>query len=159
MPTKTRPPLEPHPNKKLRDLMATSPRWSLPEKEPKVDGFKLSTAALPTDSASRKLLPIFWGVLAYFPAAFAAIADVSRVGNDKHNPGQPLHWARGKGGNNLDEALRHLAESVADKFDVDGQRHLAKAAWRINAALQLEIEEDAALGIPMTKTPGITYDD
>lgn len=119
--------------------------------------FTISKTGLPTDSASRKLIPVFTGFLAYFPAACAAGADVSRVGNDKHNPGQPLHWARGKGGNSVDEIVRHLMDSTVEKFDVDGQRHLAKAFWRMGAYLQLQIEEDEKLGIPMTKSAGVKY--
>ena len=30
-----------------------------------------------------------------------------------------------------------------EEFDTDGQRHMAKAAWRALAALQKEIEEEA----------------
>jgi hypothetical protein len=116
-----------------------------------------SSSGLPDDSASRKMIPLFWGCLAYFPGAFAALADVSFVGNEKHNPGQELHWARGKGGNNLDECVRHLVDALKEKFDTDGQRHLAKAFWRLGAALQLEIEEDEKQGIPMTKNPRIKY--
>jgi hypothetical protein len=33
--------------------------------------------------------------------------------------------------------------------DTDGQRHMAKAAWRILAALQIEMEE--ALGLPISR--------
>jgi hypothetical protein len=106
-----------------------------------------SLVVLPINAAERKNLPLFTGCLKYFPSALIAVCDVSRVGNDQHNPGQPLHWARGKGGNNFDELVRHLME--AGKFDSDGRRHLAKSAWRVLAALQLEIEEDAAKGIPL----------
>lgn len=90
----------------------------------------------------RKATPIYSGVLAYFPDALAAVAEVSRLGNDQHNPGQPLHWARGKSTDQMDSATRHMIDSRKDRFDTDGGRHLAKAAWRILAQLQLEIEEE-----------------
>ncbi len=48
---------------------------------------------LPTDSDERKEIPIFSGVMNYFPLALAAVARHSKRGNDKHNPGQPLHWS------------------------------------------------------------------
>ena len=51
---------------------------------------------LPTDYKARKDLPIFDGVLMYFPDAIAAVAAVSAAGNAQHNPGEKLHWAREK---------------------------------------------------------------
>lgn len=93
---------------------------------------------LPTTAPERKQLPIFNGVMRYFPDAIAAIAEVSRVGNDQHNPGQPLHWDRSKSTDELDALARHLLD--AGTLDVDGIRHSAKVAWRALANLQKEIE-------------------
>jgi hypothetical protein len=62
---------------------------------------------LPTDSRERKEVPVFSGVLAYAPAALAGIARVSKLGNDKHNPGEPLHHARGKSADHPDCITRH----------------------------------------------------
>lgn len=101
--------------------------------------------SLPTDDKARKALPIFDGVLMYFPDALLAVAEVSRIGNDQHNPGQPLHWARGKSMNQYDTALRHMVDHrLGARYDSDSARHLAKAAWRVLAALQLDIEAEAA---------------
>lgn len=101
---------------------------------------------LPTDPAERKKYPIFSGVLAYFPDAIAAVARVSWEGNNQHNPGEPLHWARGKSRDQEDTLMRHLMESgggnVGTGRDSDGQLHSAKAAWRALAKLQLEIEAE-----------------
>jgi hypothetical protein len=102
---------------------------------------------LPTDPKARKGIPICTGVLDYFPLALAEVAKVSKAGNDQHNPGQPLHWARGKSTDFADTILRHMIERGT--VDTDGQRHTAKAAWRILAALQIELEE--ALGKPMSR--------
>lgn len=77
-------------------------------------------------------------MLDYFPAAIVAVSEVSRVGNDQHNPGQPLHWARGKSSDHADCITRHLLERGAK--DVDGVRHSAKLAWRALALLQEELE-------------------
>ena len=98
---------------------------------------------LPTDYKARKDSPVYSGVLRYFPLALIAVADVSRVGNDQHNPGEPLHWAREKSTDELDAATRHLME--AGTRDSDGVRHSAKLAWRALANLQKEIERDGEL--------------
>lgn len=92
----------------------------------------------PTDPKERKTFPVFSGVLKYFPDAIAAVSHVSYVGNEQHNPGEPLHWARGKSMDQEDTLLRHLME--AGSLDSDGIRHSAKVVWRALAMLQLEIE-------------------
>jgi dATP/dGTP diphosphohydrolase len=98
---------------------------------------------LPKDNKARKALPIFDGVLMYFPDAIAAVAEVSRIGNEQHNPGEPLHWARGKSMDQMNTAVRHLMDhGTGTRHDSDGARHLAKAAWRVLAALQLDIEAE-----------------
>jgi hypothetical protein len=94
---------------------------------------------LPTDAHARKGVPIFSGVLMYFPDAIAAVAACSQRGNDKHNPGQPLHWDRAKSTDEHDALVRHLME--AGTIDTDGIRHSAKVAWRALAALQKELED------------------
>lgn len=93
---------------------------------------------LPTDAKERKNCPITTGVLDYFPDAIAEIARLSVVGNEQHNPGEPLHWARGKSTDQADCIARHLIER--GKIDVDGMRHSTKMAWRALALLQLELE-------------------
>jgi hypothetical protein len=95
-----------------------------------------------TDPAARKALPVASGVLDYFPAALVEIAKVSKAGNDQHNPGQPLHWARGKSMDQGDTLIRHFLERGT--IDSDGLRHSAKMAWRALALLQIELEEAGA---------------
>lgn len=99
---------------------------------------------LPTDDKDRKAIPIFDGFLMYFPLACMAVAEVSRVGNDQHNPGEPLHWARNKSTDQFNTALRHMMDhGLGNRKDDDGKTwHLAKAAWRTLAALELAIEEE-----------------
>lgn len=97
-----------------------------------------TVAGLPTDAAKRKGVPIYSGFIRYFPLAVAAVAELSRIGNDQHNPGQPLHWAREKSGDELDAAARHLVE--AGTIDTDGVRHSTKFAWRAMANLEKELE-------------------
>jgi hypothetical protein len=103
--------------------------------------FEPGTGTLPTDSADRKAVPIASGVLDYFPAALVEVARVSKAGNDKHNPGEPLHHARGKSTDHADSLLRHLVDR--GKVDEEtGQRHSAEVAWRALALLQQELEDE-----------------
>jgi hypothetical protein len=104
---------------------------------------KETEAHLPTTPESRKALPVFSGVLKYFPDAIVAIAELSRIGNDQHNPGQPLLWDRSKSTDELDALARHLLD--AGTLDTDSVRHSTKVAWRALANLQKEIEEDRKL--------------
>jgi hypothetical protein len=96
--------------------------------------------ALPSDAKLRKALPITTGVLDYFPDALAEVAMVSVVGNEQHNPGQPLHWAKEKSTDEADCIVRHLIQRGT--IDTDGMRHSAKVAWRALALLQREIEAE-----------------
>lgn len=96
--------------------------------------------SLPTDAKTRKNMPIATGVLDYFPLALAAVAEVSRIGNEQHNPGQPLHWDRSKSTDEADCLIRHFIERGT--FDTDGARHSAKTAWRALALLEKEIENE-----------------
>ena len=95
---------------------------------------------LVTVAQKRKNTPVFSGVLNYFPDALREVARCSKVGNDQHNAGQPLHWDRSKSTDELDALTRHLLE--AGTIDTDGVRHSAKVAWRALANLQKEIEKD-----------------
>jgi hypothetical protein len=65
---------------------------------------------LGTDSSARKDIPVTSGVLKYAPAAIAGVAKISKAGNDKHNPGQPLHHARGKSTDHSDCIVRHTMD-------------------------------------------------
>lgn len=106
---------------------------------------KYDLPILPTKAADRKAAPIASGVLAYFPLAMIAVAQVSKIGNDQHNPGSPLHWDRSKSTDEDDALARHSVDrAMGIKFDTDGTRHSAKRAWRALAALEKELEADLA---------------
>lgn len=94
------------------------------------------------EAQERKNTPVYSGVLAYFPDALKEISKVSKAGNDQHNPGQPLHWAREKSTDQLDCVARHLIDHSTNPIDTDGQRHLAKVCWRALAQLQLDLENE-----------------
>jgi len=104
-------------------------------------------------SKERKETPIFSGVLNYFPLAIAAVAHQSYKGNEKHNPGQPLHWSREKSADHLDCATRHMmtpreidvdivCEQTGEILEVgSGQPHIVAAVWRLLAQAELILEE------------------
>jgi len=103
---------------------------------------------MPEDASERKRVPIGTGLLDYFPAACAYIARISLAGNEQHNPGEPLHWARGKSNDHWDCISRHGMQRGT--FDVDvfpgtneRIRHTGKLAWRALAMLQEELEAAA----------------
>lgn len=116
------------------------------------------------DYKGRKNLPIFDMMTGYFPKALREVTRVCVGGNVQHNPGEPLHWSRGKSTDQLNTAVRHLIDhklgEVFDESDtpeilaavnavgdLEDERlyHLAKAAWRVLAALELTIEEQEKL--------------
>jgi len=104
-------------------------------------------------SEERKEYPVTRGVLDYFPDALALVSHLSWAGNEKHNPGQTLHWARSKGGDNPDCIGRHLIERDGSDFISleDGRRieiaHRVAIAWRALAELQLWAEQEYSLGM------------
>jgi len=108
----------------------------------------------PTGAADRKKYPVGTGVLDYFSSALAEVSRVSFVGNEQHNPGQPLHWARGKSTDQADTMIRHFMER--GKIDIDGMRHSAKMAWRALALLQEELEAEGAPIARGSKSPEVT---
>lgn len=97
----------------------------------------MSDVTLPTDAKARKAIPLARGVLDYFPNALAAVAELSRIGNEQHNPGQPMHWAKEKSTDHADCILRHMADRGT--LDTDKVRHSTKIAWRGLANLEIEI--------------------
>lgn len=94
----------------------------------------------PTESEKRKAQPMATGLLDYFPDALAAVAQLSKHGNDKHNPGQALHWSREKSNDHADCIMRHLKDRGT--WDVDNDcLHDVAVAWRSLALAQLAIEK------------------
>lgn len=88
---------------------------------------------------ARKDFPLFSGCIDYFPDALLLVARLSKIGNDKHNPGQPLHWSKDKSPDHADCLARHLLDH--GEIDPDtGLSHTVSVAWRALALLQTEIE-------------------
>jgi len=92
------------------------------------------------EQADRKTMPVFSGVLQYFPDAIREVAKTSWIGNQQHHPNKPLHWDRSKSSDELDALTRHLME--VGTIDTDGIRHSAKVCWRALANLQKELEKE-----------------
>jgi hypothetical protein len=97
---------------------------------------------LPTDAKAREEFPVATGSLDYFPKAIAEVALLSKIANEQHNPGEPMHWSKGKSTDHANKLLRHFMER--GKRDSDGMRHRAKVAWRALADLEMEIEAEEA---------------
>lgn len=104
------------------------------------------STSLPESAEDRNGMPIADGVLYYFPNALAEISRISKFGNDQHNPGQDMHWSRGKSTDHANKIIRHLID--AGKTDAHGNRHSAFVAWRALALLQEELERDLNLPLP-----------
>lgn len=87
-------------------------------------------------SAERKGMPVFTGVLKYFPNALKEVSKCSQAGNDQHHPNTPLHWDMNKSTDELDALTRHLIDHSVNPVDTDGILHLTKVAWRALAGLE-----------------------
>lgn len=98
-----------------------------------------------TTSSERKTYPMAAGLLDYFPDALAEVSRISYLGNQKHNPGQPMHHSRGKSADHADCIIRHLVGRGG--FDGD-TRESAALAWRALALLQEELEREHDLPMP-----------
>jgi len=90
----------------------------------------------------RKGFPVYSGFIKYFPRAILAVARLSKIANDQHNPGEELHWAKEKSTDEADALMRHLIDDIiSDKVDTDGVMHLTKVSWRAMALLERRLEK------------------
>lgn len=97
-----------------------------------------------SESQQRKETPIYSGPMTYFPLALAAVARLCFKANEKHNPGERLHWSRHKSTDHKDCIARHLlaAGTLDEEFD---ELHDVALTWR--AMANLELAEEKRLGI------------
>jgi hypothetical protein len=108
---------------------------------------------LPEGAAERKARPLVSGCVDYFSAALAEVSLLSVLGNEQHNPGEPMHHARGKSTDHADCIMRHLVDrgshyEVTIKGVTHKIRHSTAVAWRALALLQEELE---AAGAPLAR--------
>ena len=89
-----------------------------------------------TKHEQRKQMPVYTGVLKFFPTALLEVSKISNIGTQQHHPDKELHWDKTKSKDHLDAGVRHIIDHSNSPLDDDGMLHLAKAAWRILAALQ-----------------------
>lgn len=92
--------------------------------------------------SDRKNMPVYTGVLKYFPDALKYVSRVSKSGNDQHHPDKPLHWDKNKSTDEPDALMRHLADHSIEPVDDDGLLHIGKVAWRALAMLERYLEEN-----------------
>lgn len=90
----------------------------------------------------RKAMPVYSGVLKYFPDALKEVSRASKIGNDQHHPDKPLHWDKSVSFDNEDALVRHLIDHSKNPIDDDGILHLTKVAWRALASLQIYLENN-----------------
>ncbi len=98
-------------------------------------------------SEQRKQYPMSSGCVDYFPDALALISHVSWTGNEKHNPGQPLHHSRWNSTDHADCVMRH--HSTRDNAE-NGHplMHLGEEGWRVLAMIQEAMEKYYNLDLP-----------
>jgi hypothetical protein len=112
-----------------------------PLQQAKAPSYLRQPPILSTDREERKNTPIYSGVLQYFPRAIAYVSKISKIGNDIHNPGEPLHWAKGKSQDHENCVARHLIEAGTwDESVSPPVRHSGYLAWRSLALLETELE-------------------
>ena len=112
--------------------MNTREKWA----EMQEDGQYQYVGKVFSNAESRKNIPVFSGVLKYFPNALKEVAKCSKAGNDQHHPDKPLHWDMSKSTDEYDALTRHLIDHTVNPIDDDGVLHLAKVAWRALAGLE-----------------------
>lgn len=86
----------------------------------------------------RKEIPLYRGLMLYFPNALCAVANLSVVASKQHGHDE-IHWDKSKSSDHYDCLLRHLLE--AGNVDDDGVLHDVKVAWRALAHLETLLEK------------------
>ena len=91
---------------------------------------------------NRKNIPMYRGLLTYFPNALKYVSHVSFKGNEQHHSDKPLHWDKSKSSDELDALLRHLTDHSINPIDEDNILHLGKVAWRSLAMLERYLTDE-----------------
>ncbi len=98
-------------------------------------------------SASRKTAPVWQGFMRYFPRAMKAVAYLSWMGNQKHNPdAETLGWSWNRSNDHGDCVGRHQSE--VGELDEYNLQHEIAVAWRAMAQLEVYLVEKYDLDLP-----------
>lgn len=111
--------------------------------EPKVAASETDgapTSRIIPDDDNREDYPLFDVLFGYFPAAMCELSRWSKVGNEQHNPGEELHWAREKSTDHRNKIMRHLMDY--DQKDSNGFYEAIPLLWRAAALAQELLEKD-----------------
>jgi hypothetical protein len=92
------------------------------------------------DDDNREDYPLYDVLFGYFPAAMLMLAKWAKVGNDQHNAGEPLHWARDKSTDHTNKILRHLVDY--DQKESNGFYEAVPLLWRAAALVQELYEKE-----------------
>lgn len=112
------------------------------EKEVSYEVISGTENAYVRDDVDRKSMPVYTGVMKYFPNALKYVSRISQAGNDQHHPEKPLHWDKSKSFDHTDALARHLIDHSQEPIDDDGMLHLGKVAWRALAALEMYLDDE-----------------
>ena len=128
-------------NNKRMDVIAQNGNDGLHYVHYDLDGeiteIEVTNAEVVADKAQeRKKIPVYSGFVKYFPNAIKEVAVCSRIANEQHHAGKPLHWDMDKSTDELDAMMRHLIDHISEPIDDDGIRHITKVAWRAMAMLE-----------------------
>jgi len=128
-------------NNKRMDVIAQNGNDGLHYVHYDLDGeiteIEVTNAEVVADKAQeRKKIPVYSGFVKYFPNAMKEVAVCSRIANEQHHAGKPLHWDMDKSTDELDAMMRHLIDHISEPIDDDGIRHITKVAWRSMAMLE-----------------------
>ncbi len=128
--------LEAEPDRKLDNIL-----W---------DGLDRYLGEEAAKAVDRKDTPIAAGFLDYFPDAIREASRLSKLGNEKHNPGEPLHWSQDKSIDHADCILRHQIDVGTYDPDWGDAKidHAVSVFWRAGAQLQMLMQ---SRGAPMPK--------
>ena len=85
--------------------------------------------------------PMWRGLVAYFPNALSAVAQVSQMGKDKYGEWGGWRYVEGAEGRYTDALMRHMsAVARGELFDPEsGLPHKAHAAWNALAILEMQL--------------------
>jgi hypothetical protein len=78
--------------------------------------------------------------VSYFPDALAEVGELCVVANEKHNPGEPIHWSKDKSNDHWGSRGRHSGQ--LGKIDPEsGLLHDVSWLWRTLAINQVRLDD------------------